>query len=92
MMPHQSPVDVRVVSSSPNQRRSGPLGRTPQAARDHLVRELVRLDTENALLIDEIRRLRDENQDLRDSANIWIRLYERQLGRANDALKTGTDR
>jgi hypothetical protein len=96
MMPQQSPVDVRVVSSSPRQ-HGGPFGRPPQATvpsqnREHLAREVVRLETENTLLIEEIQRLRDENQDLRDSANIWIRLYERQLGRANEALKTGTDR
>lgn len=36
-----------------------------------------------ARLIDECRRLRAENDDLRASAEIWIRWYERQLARAN---------
>jgi hypothetical protein len=86
-----------VSSASAPPRRGGPFGQPPQANglsqdREQMARELVRLDTENALLMEEIHRLRDENQDLRESANIWIRLYERQLGRANEALKTGTDR
>jgi len=34
-----------------------------------------------ASLFDECRRLRVENDDLRASAAIWIRLYEQQLGR-----------
>ena len=36
-----------------------------------------------ARLIDECRRLRSDNDDLRGSAEIWIRLYEQQLERAN---------
>jgi hypothetical protein len=36
-----------------------------------------------ARLVDECRRLRADNDDLRGSAEIWIRLYERQLERAN---------
>jgi predicted nuclease with TOPRIM domain len=49
--------------------------------------ELLKLEAEKARLAEEIQRLRDENQDLRDSAAIWIRLYERQLGRANEAIR-----
>jgi hypothetical protein len=36
-----------------------------------------------AQLIDECRRLRSDNDDLRGSAEVWIRMYERQLERAN---------
>lgn len=36
-----------------------------------------------ARLVEECRRLRADNDDLRGSAEIWIRLYERQLDRAN---------
>ena len=36
-----------------------------------------------ARLIDECRRLRSDNDDLRGSAEIWIEMYERQLARAN---------
>jgi hypothetical protein len=36
-----------------------------------------------ARLIEECRRLRSDNDDLRGSAEIWIRMYERQLERAN---------
>jgi hypothetical protein len=93
MMPlHQSPVDVRVVST-PRQRAKGLSHRLEQGAglsladRERVRRELLKLDAENARLAEEIKRLRDENQDLRDSAAIWIRLYERQLGRANEAVR-----
>jgi hypothetical protein len=36
-----------------------------------------------ARLIEECRRLRADNEDLRGSAEIWIGMYERQLERAN---------
>jgi hypothetical protein len=39
-------------------------------------------DHENARLRRELERLQQENDDLRKSADIWIRLYERQLARA----------
>jgi hypothetical protein len=39
-------------------------------------------DHENARLQREVERLQQENDDLRQSADIWIRLYERQLARA----------
>ena len=41
-----------------------------------------RYSAEHARLRREIERLRQENDDLRKSADIWIRLYERQLERA----------
>lgn len=41
-----------------------------------------------ARLIEECRRLRSDNDDLRASAEIWIRLYERQLERANGLEET----
>ena len=89
---HQSSVDIRIVST-PRQRTKGmshrlvPAPGLALAESEGLRRELVTLDAENARLAEEIKRLRDENQDLRDSAAIWIRLYERQLGRANDAIR-----
>lgn len=43
-----------------------------------------------ARLIDECRRLRSDNEDLRGSAEIWIRLYERQLERANALEQSAT--
>ena len=93
MMPlHQSPVDVRIVSTH-RQHAKGMSGRLvqapglPLAEREVLRRALVALDAENTRMAEEIKRLRDENQDLRDSAAIWIRLYERQLDRANDAVR-----
>jgi len=36
-----------------------------------------------ARLIEQCRCLRSDNDDLRGSAEIWIRMYERQLERAN---------
>ena len=42
-----------------------------------------RLRDERDRLMREIERLTEENDDLRKSAEIWIRMYERQLARAN---------
>ena len=92
MMPLQlSPVDVRIVSPR-RQSGRGVAGKLEQAtglpleAQDSLRRQLADVDAENARLATEIRRLQEENQDLRDAAEIWIRLYERQLTRANEAV------
>ena len=41
-------------------------------------------------LTEELSRVRQENQDLRQAADIWIRLYERQLTRANEAASPGS--
>jgi hypothetical protein len=46
-------------------------------------REILRLSSENAALQDELDHLRMLNEDLSQSAAMWIRLYEGQLGRAN---------
>ena len=62
----------------------------PLGEYERLRRELVKLDADNARLAAEIRRLREENQDLTRAAELWIRLYERQLARANDAVKGET--
>jgi hypothetical protein len=45
-------------------------------------REILRLTGENARLADELARARVTNEDLLRSTEIWIRLYEAQLGRA----------
>ena len=42
-------------------------------------REILRLKTDNELLHDELDRVRADYEDLRKSAEIWIRLYETQL-------------
>jgi hypothetical protein len=42
-------------------------------------REILRLKTDNEHLHDELGRLRAEHEDLRKSAELWIRLYETQL-------------
>jgi hypothetical protein len=42
-------------------------------------REILRLKTDNELLHEELGRLRAEHEDLRKSAELWIRLYETQL-------------
>lgn len=46
-------------------------------------REILQLSSENARLTEELARARVRNQDLMQSAEIWIRLYETQLARAN---------
>jgi hypothetical protein len=55
------------------------------AARDAVASEGDRLAAENARLHREMERLQQDNCDLRASAEIWIRLYEKQLSRANHA-------
>ena len=62
----------------------------PLGEHERLRRELLKLDADNARLAAEVRRLREENQDLKRAAELWIRLYERQLARANDAVKGHT--
>jgi hypothetical protein len=54
-----------------------------RASEEFSVRSLAKgYDHENARLRRELDRLQEENDDLRKSADIWIRLYERQLARA----------
>ncbi len=52
------------------------------AARDAAGFDRDRFGAEAARLRRELDRLQQENDDLRKSADIWIRLYERQLDRA----------
>jgi hypothetical protein len=54
---------------------------------DGLRRERERLAHESVRLSTELGRLRDENEDLRASAELWIWLYEVQLARANEAVR-----
>jgi lysyl-tRNA synthetase class I len=59
--------------------------RRPQTARvkvDDQIRA-VQLARENMQLLEENERLRQENADLAGSAEMWIRLYEAALARAN---------
>jgi len=51
---------------------------------DHDV-SVVHLHCENARLSDELQQLRRVNADLVASADLWIRLYEHALTRANEA-------
>jgi hypothetical protein len=67
--------------------RRGPLPRRQEGA-DSMRRRYSELTRLAARLVDECRRLRCDNDDLRGSAEIWIRLYERQLERANALEKT----
>ena len=39
-------------------------------------REILKLNQENARLADELAKLRDDHEDLTQSAEIWIRLYK----------------
>jgi hypothetical protein len=57
------------------------------AEADRLQTERELLSEENVRLAREIARLTQENQALRESAEIWIRMYENQLERANDAVR-----
>ncbi|HEY7059356.1 MAG TPA: hypothetical protein VH458_22635 [Vicinamibacterales bacterium] len=52
-------------------------------------REIQRLTLENARLAVEVEQLRGLNDDLRGSAEIWIRLYEAQLSGKNHHANGG---
>jgi hypothetical protein len=54
---------------------------------DRLRRQRERLAGESVRLSTEVARLRDENEDLRASAELWIWLYQVQLARANEAVR-----
>lgn len=58
--------------------------------RDQLRQQAGALARQVARLTEELSRVRQENQDLRQAADIWIRLYERQLTRANEAASPGS--
>jgi hypothetical protein len=76
-----SAVDLRlVVSASGRRERSATVPPRPDAVHDVKL-----LQAENARLAAELERLRQENGDLREAAEIWIRMYENQLSRANRA-------
>jgi hypothetical protein len=53
--------------------------------RDRLRREREWIREENRRLTMEVARLAQENEALRGSAEIWIRMYEQTLARANRA-------
>jgi hypothetical protein len=55
--------------------------------RERLRGERNLLADENVRLSLEIKRLTEENAALREAARIWIRLYEKQLDRANRLIK-----
>jgi hypothetical protein len=78
MMPLLTPTDVRG--------RSG-LNQALSATSSERERERQDLLEDNRRLAAEIERLAEENLALREAAAIWIRLYEKQLARANDAVR-----
>ncbi|HET7216576.1 MAG TPA: hypothetical protein VFJ02_00950 [Vicinamibacterales bacterium] len=55
--------------------------------REQLRQQAGALSRQVKSLTAEIERLRQENTDLREAAAIWIRMYERQLSRANQAAR-----
>ena len=72
----QAPIDVSFDSGSDS---ALGLGRTTrERQRRQLLENTRHLAAENA-------RLAEENHDLREAATLWIRLYEKQLERANRA-------
>ena len=75
-MPLLTPADVRGSSRVPNH---------PNPDRERERQERQDLLDENRRLAAEIDRLSEENLALREAAAIWIRLYEKQLERANEA-------
>ena len=80
MIPSEIPVDGRTFSAK-KARLEQHGERAP--TRDRLQRERDRLREESGRLTIEVVRLKEENEALRKSAEIWIRMYERQLARAN---------
>ena len=83
MIPSEVLIDARTFSA-----RKARLEQHGERAltRDCLQREHDRLREESGLLTIEVERLKEENEALRKSAEIWIRMYERQLERANRTL------
>jgi hypothetical protein len=91
----RSPVDLRIVSIADRNDRNDRDGAPPVKARVEQAEapfavvnpaaDRDRLAAENARLAREVERLTQDNRDLRESAEIWIRLYENQLSRANRA-------
>jgi LPS sulfotransferase NodH len=79
----QSAVDIRLTSSR-TARLEQAVG-LALAERARLLRECEDFGAENARLGTDLERLRQENEALRESAEIWIRMYESQLARANRA-------
>jgi hypothetical protein len=83
----QAPVDIRIDVTP----MLGMKARLEQAVgvtigeRDRWRRERDELRDSNGQLRAEAERLAEENQALREAAAIWIRLYEKQLDRANRA-------
>lgn len=80
------------VTAEPTESRGGPtpLERAIRLAfgeREQLRGERMHLAEENTRLTLELRRLGEENAALREAARIWIRLYEKQLERANRVTK-----
>jgi hypothetical protein len=76
---------VRTESEDTRAPRS-PLERAVRLAfgdRERLRDERNQFAEENQRLASELKRLIDENEALREAARIWIRLYEKQLDRAN---------
>lgn len=72
----QAPVDVS-FDSGPDSARGLAI-----TARERPRRQLLE---DNRLLAAENVRLLEENDALREAATLWIRLYEKQLERANQA-------
>lgn len=68
-------------------RTNAPAAALPRLGDPHrsCYREILRLSSQNARLSEELARARSRHQDLIQSAEIWIRLYEAQLARANGA-------
>jgi hypothetical protein len=82
---HSSP-EVAPTESNDTRGLRSPLERAVRLAfgdRERLRDERNHLAEENLRLASELKRLTDENEALRDAAKIWIRLYEKQLDRAN---------
>ncbi len=71
-------MDVAMALNWTEMRRVG----TGRARVDDQMRA-VELARENMRLLEENERLRQENADLAGSAEMWIRLYEAALARAN---------
>jgi hypothetical protein len=77
--------DGRFATSPKHVREHIPL-RGALAESDRLREECRRQASENKALLQVIDTLLADNSDLRESALIWISLYERQLERANRAI------
>jgi hypothetical protein len=84
---HFSPMPLRMTGRERSSKSTSPTAVRRLTAADPAVAVSSR---DMMVLLQEIQRLQDENEALRGSAEIWIRMYEGQVQRARTAADACT--